>query len=173
DGRVARAASTALVRQQLGTGRIPGTSTVRRHPDDEWQSLEWTKEFADLAGGSGTHEPVPTAPDRPAEPRPRPKGKESAATVASRLDPDQLQTVGVDQAMHELIAALDSTLVQRKLVVAVAVGLSLGVLLGIPVVAGFDSGARADQFMRCGVVLGVWLITSVACALLTQMTFIE
>lgn len=172
DGRVVRAANTGLVRQQLGAGRIPGNSTVRRHPDEEWQSLEWTKEFADLATGSGTHEPLPATNDHP-EPRPRRKPKEGPATVASRLDPNQLQTIGVSQAMHELVAALDSTLVQRKLIVAIAVGLSLGVLLGFPGVAGFDSGTKAGQVSRWVVAAGAWVITSLACALLTQMTYIE
>src|SRR5260370_8737073 len=48
DGRVIRAAGTNILRKQLHSGRIPSASTVRRSPDDEWVTLEWTEEFADL-----------------------------------------------------------------------------------------------------------------------------
>ena len=49
-------------------------------------------------------------------------GDDSVVTVASRLDPNALQTIGVGQVLHELVAALDSALVQRKLVVAIGWG---------------------------------------------------
>jgi hypothetical protein len=50
NGHVLRAANTTIVRQQVGLGKIPPESAVRRLPDEEWTALEWTREFADLAG---------------------------------------------------------------------------------------------------------------------------
>src|SRR5262249_14679040 len=80
---------------------------------------------------------------------------------------------GVGQVIQELISALDSTLVQRKLIVAVVASLSLGVLLGFPTVAGFTPDEQAGQVTILAVAVGSWLITAAATALLTQMTFIE
>ena len=48
DGRVLRAASTVVLRQELNAGHIPLGSTVRRSPSEEWVSLAWTQEFADF-----------------------------------------------------------------------------------------------------------------------------
>ena len=61
DGRVKRAANTNVLRRQLHSGRVPYASTVRRSPDQEWVTLEWTEEFADLvkkgAAANGTKPP--------------------------------------------------------------------------------------------------------------------
>ena len=62
DGRVRRAASTEIVRLQLGDGRIPPASLVRRTAEDEWTALQWVPEFADLAARLANHRP---AGDRP------------------------------------------------------------------------------------------------------------
>lgn len=170
DGRTALAASTAVVRRQLGNGRIPVNVTVRRHPDDEWQSLEWTAEFADLANGSAQHQALPVNGERSER---RARTKREPATVASRLNTTQMQTLGIDQVLHELVAALDSTLVQRKLVVALVAGLVLGVMLGFPWVADLTPDGTAEQVTRIVLVVGVWLITAATSVLLTRMTFVE
>jgi len=64
DGRVVRATSMGLIRQQLGAGRIPANCTSAVIPT-KVAITEWTKEFADLAGGSARHEPVAAAGSGP------------------------------------------------------------------------------------------------------------
>src|SRR5262245_56553459 len=100
DGRVIRARSSEAVRHHLGTGRIPLDSRVRRTPEDEWATLEWTQEFADvyteLLHGAAPTEGAPRAAG----------GLPRRASLASRLDPLQLETVGIRGAVEELLAAL-------------------------------------------------------------------
>ena len=48
DGKVLHAATTKAVRKNIDRGRIPLDSTVRRADDEEWVTLAWTSEFADL-----------------------------------------------------------------------------------------------------------------------------
>src|SRR5262245_59782830 len=106
DGRVLRAPSTVAVRHHVTAGRIPRDSRVRRSQDDEWAPLEWTEEFADLVPlleargreSAGAHNAETATASLP-----RP------VSIASRLDPLQLQTVGVRGSVEELLAALDST----------------------------------------------------------------
>jgi hypothetical protein len=171
DGRVVRAASTDVVRQQLGAGRIPTTSTVRRDPDDEWVALEWAEEFADLAEQRPEELPA-AAPPRPRHPRPR--GNDHPASVASRLDPTRLHTIGIGQVMQELVGALDSTLVQRKLVVALVACLTLGVLLGLPVAVPLDFlDPNGLAVARTLMLAAVWLAFCFASTLLTRLTYFE
>src|SRR5437764_14725476 len=65
DGRVLRATSTATVRQQLGAGRMPSGTLVRRSADAPWQALERVREFADLAPAPAPDEAEPSAPRPP------------------------------------------------------------------------------------------------------------
>ena len=107
DGRVLKAASTLVLRQHLGTGRIPSDSRVRRSFDDEWIGLDWTEEFADLVqrknGNAGAV--VPSA-DTGAVP--------GQASVARSYEGARLQTVGLQGMAEELIAALDNTFARRS-----------------------------------------------------------
>src|SRR6516165_9666671 len=120
DGRVLRAASTKVVRQEVGAGRIPPDSTVRRTPAEEWVSLEWTREFADLI--DRRHSDSNAGPGT----RPSHGSGQRPSTVASRLESERLHLVGIGGLLQELLAALDSTLVPQKLLVAVGTGLALG-----------------------------------------------
>ncbi len=134
DGRVVRAANTTVVRQQLTSGKIPRTSSVRRSPDEAWTALEWTREFADLLD----HLPAPRTQHRTedadegmdlgAETRPAPETTETGG-LSARLDRTRLPTVGVRGMMHELLAALDATLVRNKLAAAALAGLFAGLVL--------------------------------------------
>ncbi len=167
DGRVLRAASTKVVRQEVGAGRIPPESTVRRSPNEEWVALEWTREFADLierhhadthAPGFGARRSASSAASRP-------------STVASRLESERLHLVGVSGLLQELLAALDSTLVPQKLLVAVGTGLALGVLATVVEMQAIDLGSRA---LNVAAVLGAILVlVSVPMAFLTRVTYVE
>ena len=62
DGRIKLAATTAILRKQLHLGRIPLASSVRRAPDEEWVTLDWADEFADLVkkpAANGAKQPAP------------------------------------------------------------------------------------------------------------------
>jgi hypothetical protein len=190
DGRVLRANSTAIVRQQLGAGRIPTGSTVRRNPDDEWASLEWIQEFADVVADQ-KKTPDAAAPSRPGNRPPssplieisasqsgaRPIANANAnpegSGVAARLDPLRLQTVGVRGLVDELIGALDSTLVRKKIAVALMAALLLGVLFAFGSLDPLNFSQQGTSIDRALAALAVLLVGSVAMALLTRMTFVE
>jgi hypothetical protein len=173
DGRILRAASTALVRQELDAGHIPLGSTVRRSPTEEWVSLAWTEEFADLV--------EPRSPPPEPEPRPRkaaPRGgtanaaPNQPATVGSRLDPSRLHLVGVRGYLDELLAALDSTLIARKLLLGIAAGLLLGGLLALEGAGWFERASR--WFVpACGLAAIATVVFDFLTALLTQLTYVE
>ena len=164
DGRVMRASSTAALRHHLETGRIPSDSRVRRSPEEEWTALDWTAEFSDLAPqrlarGSSSRgllgrEPITSAGD--------------GGVRANHL---HLRTVGVRGLVEELLAAMDSSLVRPKLIIAALAGLMGGVAVAV---AAFAE-ARVDW------PIVPWGIAGLACvgimawcaALLTQMTFVE
>jgi hypothetical protein len=149
DGRVLRAASTAVLRQELSARRIPLGSTVRRSPSDEWVSLEWTQEFADVV------EELAAAPPTVARQlsetasvsevdsvRSANAVDEHAATVGSRLDPARLRLVGVRGYLEELLTALDSALVPKKLLLGLIAGLLLGTLILLVRAAWFERDSR-------------------------------
>jgi hypothetical protein len=170
DGRVVRAPSTATVRAQLGAGRIPPECAVRRGPDDEWVALGGASEFADLVGArlaNGSPD-VAVAPGRRAGAAPPEPGG-----IAARLDPARLQTVGVRGLVEELLAALDSTLVRRKLTVALVGALGVGLVLGLTPVrlAAFGlTGTEVAWLVTCGLLV---LFAALTAALLTRMTYVE
>jgi hypothetical protein len=179
DGRVLRAASTSILRQELSARRIPLGSTVRRSPSDEWVSLEWTQEFADVVEELASHPPVV---ERQAVNSSSVRESESLratnavsdhfATVGSRLDPARLHLVGVRGYLEELLAALDSALVPKKLLLGLIAGLLLGSLLLLE---------RAGWFER----ESIWLVTAwclfAICmivyaglaGLITRLTYVE
>lgn len=180
DGRVLRAASTSVLRQELSARHIPLGSTVRRSPSDEWVSLEWTQEFADLVEEVMARErrdaqttrasgatPISSAPLRWEN-----AATNHTATVGSRLDPARLHLVGVRSYFDELLAALDSALVPKKLLLGLCAGLLLGVVL---------VSLRAVWFEPEGTwSTPTWLLLA-ACllvfdglvALLTRLTYVE
>jgi hypothetical protein len=159
------------VRHHLVTGRIPADSRVRRSPDDDWASLEKTPEFADLV----THRPVDgnTSPPQPASAARPSATSQEPVTLATRLDPQRLHTLGVRGLAQELLAALDSTLVRRKLAIAGAAGLVSSVVLAL---AESELGGAAGSWriLRWGLAfLALAPVAAVVTALLTQMTYVE
>ncbi|HVS36746.1 MAG TPA: hypothetical protein VMS17_14390, partial [Gemmataceae bacterium] len=171
-GRVYRAASTDVLRQQIHSGKIPRASSVRRSPDDEWTALEWTREFADLLDQF----PPPRAAEQ-AKDKLDPGGERSAPTAGSglsaRLDRTRLPTIGVRGMVHELLAALDATLVRRKLAAAALAGLAAGLILAAPQLPmlPFESAAPWARWIAAGFL--VLLIVTATAAVLTRMTFLE
>ncbi len=177
DGRVVRADSTAVVRRRILSGKIPPASSVRRTPDDEWTALEWTREFADLLESHHVPDEAKPAEDaddegildtvRPGAPTVEPGG------VSARLDPTRLPTVGVRGMVHELLAALERTLVRKKLAAAALAGLFAGLVAAswqLPALPA-ETSAPWARGVAAGVLL--LLIVTAAAGMLTRMTFRE
>jgi hypothetical protein len=175
DGRILRASSTTILRQELNAGHIPLSSTVRRAPSDEWVSLGWTQEFADLV------ERLASAPrPQPSEARRRTAERREtanaapvdAATVGSRLNASQLHLIGVRGYVEELLAALDSTLVAKKLLLGVIAGLFLGGLFAAERAAWFagDDRWRTPAWFLAVVAI---LVLDFLTGLLSRLTYIE
>lgn len=177
DGRILRAASTLLVRQELSAGHIPLSSTVRRAPSDEWVSLGWTQEFADLVEQLAARSPSPsraagTTPGAASPAAAAASRRAVAASIGSRLDPDRLHLIGVRGYLHELLVALDSTLIDKKMSIAVVAGLILGFLLALAQAGGFERDAPW--------IVPAWCLAGAAAialdflaALLIQLTYVE
>jgi uncharacterized membrane protein YjfL (UPF0719 family) len=176
DGRVVRAANASVVRRQIHAGAIPRTSAVRRSPGEEWTSLEWTREFADLLEPPpADREPEPDENDRGpvhGETLRAPEAVESGG-LSARLDPTRLPTIGVRVMMHELLAALDDTLFRKKLAVAALAGLLAGLVLAFVQLSPmeFESAAPWARYAAAGVLMLV--IVTAAAGMLTRMTFRE
>jgi len=178
DGRVARAANTTVVRQQVTIGKIPPNSSVRRSPDDEWTALAWTREFADLLEETQSArreaKPEPESEDAlDLEGDDRPAAAE-AGGLSARLDRSRLPSIGVRGMAHELLAALDSTLVRKKLTAAALAGLGSGLVLAswtqLPE-APFEQAAQWARTIVAVVLL--LIIVTAATGMLTRMTYYE
>ncbi len=179
DGRVLRAASTAVLRQELSARHIPLGSTVRRSPSDEWVSLAWTQEFADVVEELAAHAPSKaiknTGRSRAHQEDILHSGNTAtnhAATVGSRLDPAQLHLVGVRSYLDELLAALDSALVPKKLLLGLIAGILLGTLFLLERAAWFE---RESRWLTTA-----WILLAVCSVvfdgltgLLTRLTYVE
>jgi hypothetical protein len=182
NGHVLRAANTTIVRQQVGLGKIPAESAVRRSPDEEWIVLEWTREFADIAG------PLLAAKVEKAEKAAKiadegvdlggdirsssPEAAE-AGGLSSRLDPARLPTVGVRGMMHELLAALDATLVRKKLASAALAGLCSGAVMaaaGLPLLE-IEGETPWVRWLAAAVLL--LAIVNAGAGMITRMTVVE
>lgn len=179
DGRVLRAASTAVLRQELSARHIPLNSTVRRAPSDEWVSLEWTQEFADVVEDLAAHPPsesrrLPGASRVHAVngPHSANAAADFAATVGSRLDPERLHFVGVRSYLEELLSALDSTLVAKKMLLGLIVGVLLGTVFLIEPAAWFEHDGRWLTPSRLLLVF-CFVAIDVVIGLLTRLSYIE
>jgi hypothetical protein len=168
DGRVLRAPSTDALRQHVTAGHVPYASRVRRSPDEEWVALDWTEEFADLIPAAGL---PPAAPGTPsAAPLPI---LGDPTSLASRLNPARLRTVGLRGLIEELIAALDSAMSRMKLLCAAPAGVASGAALAL-------AGAAAN-YLPWPMPVWAWIaagLVALACAvaavvLLTQMAYVE
>jgi hypothetical protein len=169
DGKVLHAATTNTVRKNIDRGRIPLESTVRRSADEEWVTLAWTSEFADLVKRRA--DGVARTPKSPRRRRAvTTNGK--ASSTSTRLDPHKLQTVGVRSFLPELLAAVENTVMQRKLVAIAVSGLLLGGLFALAQYPLPDLGGGRLWF---NIVLGLLagLVVAATGALLTRATFIE
>jgi hypothetical protein len=185
DGRVLRAASTSVLRHELNAGHIPLASTVRRSPHDEWVSLEWTEEFAELVEelanrqrqlpGNSTPPPAEEkakAKERTLEPRPANAATDHSTLVRSRLDSARLHLVGVRGYFDELLAALDSTLSAKKLLLGVFAGFLLGALFALEDAAWFETESRRRLAAWPLFAVGLIVFAGLT-ALLTRLTYIE
>ena len=177
-GRVLRAANTTIVRQQVGLGKIPAESAVRRSPDEEWTSLEWTREFADLvepilaAKAEKAVEPAHENIDLRADLRAVVDAPE-AGGLSARLDPTRLPTIGVRGMMHELLAALDATLVRKKLAAAALAGLCSGAVLAAVRLPLLGIEGETPWIRWLAAALALLVIVNVAAGLITRMTYLE
>lgn len=166
DGRVVRAKTTASVRHHIESGQIPMDSWVRRRGDEDWSSLEWTSEFADLVSAKRKEDARPVETKR--EPEDLPEGNGSPRVR------HELRTVGVRGLVEELLTALDSTLNKRKLVIAGCTCLAMSAALIVTALFSFWSWEAPWPWV--GVIaagLAQAIILAVGTALLTQFTFIE
>lgn len=179
DGRILRAASTVILRQELNAGHVPLGSTVRRSPQDEWVALEWTREFADLVEELAARSSASAPRRRDTAPTQGSLSQRSAnlradapATVGSRLDAARLHLPGVRGYLDELLAALDSALIRNKLMIGVIAGLLLGVLILLERAAWFERDNRW-QAMAWSLLAVVAVLFDALTGLLTRLTYIE
>jgi hypothetical protein len=176
DGRILRAASTTVLRQELDAGHIPLGSTVRRSPQDEWVSLEWTREFADLVNEVAARQPPPrrraAATPTPQPRRSLPTTADQPATVSDRLDNSRLHLIGVRGYLDELLAALDSALVWKKLLIGVLAGLLLSALIALHRAAWFEEDSRWRSLAWSVLAVGVVVFDALT-GLLTRLTYVE
>jgi hypothetical protein len=151
--------------------------------------LEWVEEFADVlseqrklmevAAGATPRPGGGRPPSNPAlevgggRPPSNPALPNEGSGVAARLDPLRLQTVGVRGLVDELIGALDSTLVRKKIAVGLVATLLLGLLFAFAPLNPLDFSQQRGSLDRALVALAVLVVGSVATALLTRMTFVE
>jgi hypothetical protein len=173
NGRVKRASSTRALRRHLEQGNIPLNSRVRRSEDDEWIALEWTEEFHDVVTllRAAHHTAIPHL--NPEQTKANGPVVSSGASVSSRLDPQRLRTIGVNAWITELLAALDSVLVFKKLVTAGLGSLILGVVLAL-----FRSGFVNLEALGYGLSAtvtagGLLLVFALSSALLLQLSYVE
>lgn len=154
DGRVLRAAGAAVIRQQLTAGRLPPGTRARRSREEDWLAVERFAEFADAS-----HPPAVN-------------GVAAPATIASRLDPAQVGLAGVRPMAEELLGALDSAAVPRKLWAAALAGLLFGGLVAVGAYAEAEFGARVPglPWALAAAALLAWAWLSVV---LSRMTFTE
>ena len=166
DGKVLHAATTNTVRKNIDRGRIPLDSTVRRADDEEWVTLAWTSEFADLVKLAAARKLMPQRRRRVVTTN----GK--AITASTRLDPHALQTVAVRSFFPELLAALENTVMRRKLVVIAVSGLLLGGLFALAHYPMSDLGGGRPWF-NIALAFMAGLVLAATGTLLTRATFIE
>jgi hypothetical protein len=123
-GHELKAKSTAAVNHHIQTGTIPKFSRARRSRDEEWMQLEWHAEFTQAVNGNSRSKESAIDDPPPHDSRPQ-------SGISARLDPMRLRTVGVRGLLEDLVAALDSTFVRGKLLIAASACVLVGVFWGI------------------------------------------
>ncbi|MCI0642960.1 MAG: hypothetical protein L0Y72_05470 [Gemmataceae bacterium] len=156
DGQVIRAKSTKAVRHHIRHGRIPKNALVRRSTFEDWATLDWSPEFADL---TKAHSSV----DVPAT-----NHKKTAKALGQ-----EFRVLGVRGLVEELLKALESTLHRGKLAIAATAGLVIG--LGWAVYQTvFPALEQSWQWYGLGALSVLLLVVAcLANAVIGQMTFVE
>ncbi len=172
DGRIIRAGSTSFVRQNIQQGFYSPNCMVRRPGEQDWLTLERTREFADLTGaitGNLDNNPPDVPPVRDEPPR---EPTSASSSVGARLDLKQLRTAGIRPVVQEMLAALDVALMRRKLIVAALMAALCGFIMTsaqlIPVNA---AGVEQVVWTIAGALL--LLIVSAGLGMLVRLTFVE
>jgi hypothetical protein len=178
NGQEIKAKSTAAVLYHIQQGTIPKNSWARRSRAEEWLKLEWHAEFTEAVTGI-----KPARETEASESSPTPAFVTSgAASVAARLDPMQLRTVGVQGILEDLLASIDTAFRRSKLLIAflgaALIGLAVG---GIPYAADklAQSQSPANQppahpgLIHLIATLAAAAIFAVTNALLTKITYLE
>ncbi|MCI0380031.1 MAG: hypothetical protein L0215_20810 [Gemmataceae bacterium] len=156
DGQVIRAKTTKAVRHHIRHGRIPKNALVRRSTFDDWATLDWTPEFADL---TRPHSSV----DLPAN------NYKKAAKPLSQ----EFRVLGVRGLVEELLKALESTLHRGKLALAATAGVVFGLSWAVYQTV-FPALDESWQWYGLGALSVVLLVvTCLANAVISQMTFVE
>lgn len=162
DGQILRAADTSAVRAQLETGRLPPGIRLKRSVHEEWRKLERCPEFADLIPVNGLDKTPPPAVSV-VEPAAGP------ATIASRLDPNRLDQIGMRSYFENLLAALDSTFVPCKIQATLLAGGLLGIVGGLISLSRSNlAGGGRWVLVMLGLVVLSWM-----CVVLVRMTYVE
>jgi hypothetical protein len=173
DGRVVKAKSTSSVRHHVEAGNIPLNSMARRESHEEWVSLAWIAEFADLGGG--TRRPTTPATEDPEPLQSSGNGSaiELKTGISARLDPMRLQTVGIRGLVDELISAFDSAIGVGKGTFACAVLAFAAFGLGLLLQATLAYYPEAVWLAQLTAVLVGGLVMAVIVAILTRQTHLE
>jgi hypothetical protein len=158
DGRVLRARSTEAMRRFLSSGQIPWDSRVRRSPDDPWQTLDGTREFADLV---------------PREAAPKIELNIPATGATKSHATGDLHTLGLRGLVDELFNAFDSSLQRAKLITSACTGLGIGITLlaATALMPLLGPGWHWAGFIGAG--LALLVLFSVCTSILTQLTALE
>jgi hypothetical protein len=162
-GRVVRARTTHKLRVHLGRGTIPTNSEVRRSEHERWRPLASVAEFADLL--------LPTT--NGAGPLTGSSPEIETPSVAARLDPTRLHTLGVPALLQELLGALDSTLVRSKLLVTAVAAAPAGIVLAVLNSGLVDTLLPAAWQRGCVAGTVLVLLAAATVSLLTRMTYLE
>ena len=158
DGRVLRVRTTESLRRFLKSGRIPWESRVRRSPDEAWQTLTATPEFADLV-------PAESSSAEPAD--------EATPSPEPRVATPELRTLGLRGLVDELFNAFDSTLQRAKLNTAALTGLAIGVMLIVSDVAVQLLPADWKWPLYLATAFVLLVLFNICTSILTQMTALE
>jgi hypothetical protein len=175
DGRVVKAKSTSSVRHHVEAGNIPLNSRARRDSREEWVSLTRIAEFTDFGAGRSKRSAGPAKDGASAQAVNANGSAEHAlkSGISARLDPMQLQTVGIRGLVDELIAAFDSTVSTGKLIVAAGIGAATSIVALLMMRGAL--AVNLDGVWFAELAAGVTALFGLAAltALLTRQTHLE
>jgi hypothetical protein len=175
DGRVVKAKSTSSVRHHVEAGNIPLNSRARRDSREEWVSLTRIAEFTDFGVNRSKRA---TSPIKDGASPQAVNANGSAehvlkSGISARLDPMQLQTVGIRGLVDELIAAFDSTVSAGKLIVAAGIGAVTPVVALLIMRGALAVNLEGVWFAELAAGVTALLGLAMLTALLTRQTHLE